>query len=245
MASVLIVGPVLELRELLRDLTAMALHDPVLVAPLSGGRPPAADGGDVVIADASMPEPACDRCVCWAADLGAIIVYYASMMSDAELEAFATRRNAPYFPFPNGPRRLANVLDDALRRRVHFALRTTGWTPPVSEVVARGSAVTRRAALAQARSQLIVEAAAVLCADSRRIRVEGRVLRDETQGRSQALRTAVMRSAAALRRAGAPPESSVAIVRETLTHSCAPTVDAVPGANGDADRWVLDAYHVA
>jgi hypothetical protein len=247
MASVLIVGNAPVLRELVRDLTTLTKHSPIVVpdalTPSTGA---ARRGGDALLLDADLPARARNAWTCHAADLRAVIVYYASSMSESELHTFADWRNAPFFALPNGPRRLGVILDEAL------AMRATQETERTSDAIKKlqGALHARLgllAMLAQARARVVVEDAVATRTRSRRLRGERDSVLTQVRARRDGLRESVTMMAAAMRKAGASPERSLVLMRDAVARrSGAPTDDAErEGFETETDGWVLEAYSAA
>ncbi|HEY2064649.1 MAG TPA: hypothetical protein VGG84_01745 [Gemmatimonadaceae bacterium] len=247
MASVLIVGNAPVLRELVRDLTMLTNHSPIVVldalTPLTGA---ARRAGDALLLDADLPMTARNAWTRHAADLRAVIVYYASSMSESELHTFADWRNAPFFALPNGPRRLGAILDHAL------AMRATQESERSSDAIKKlqGALHARLgllAMLAQARARVVIEDAVAARTRSRQLRGERDSMLTQVRARRDGLRDSVTMMAIAMRKAGASPERSLVLMRDAVTRrNGVPTED--PGGvsvEAETDRWVLEAYSAA
>lgn len=247
MASVLIVGNAPVLRALVCDLTVLTKHSPVLVLdPLTPSVGSAERGGDAVLLDADLPMAARNAWTRHAADLHAVIVYYASSMSEAELRTFAGWRNAPFFALPNGPRRLGTVLDDAL------VVRATQEGERTSDAIKKLQVVLHArlgllAMLAQVRARIVIEDAIAARTRSRQLRGERDAVLTQVRARRERLRESVILMASAMRSAGASPERSLMLMRDAMARRSTDPMDAPERETFEAetDRWVLEAYSAA
>jgi hypothetical protein len=247
MAPVLIVGMAPLLRELVRDLTLLADHSPIVVpdafAPAVGAPHRV---GEALMLDANLPSVVRDGWTRQAADLRAVIVYYASMMNERELESFARWRNAPHFALPNGPRRLAAVLGDALATRTLQEGERAGGTIDALDL-ALHTRLGLLATLAQARARLVIDQAAAARARSRRLRGERDVALAEAHARRDGMRETVLLMARAMRQAGASPERSLVLVRDAVSRRATTPfqLDDPDALEQETDRWVLEAFSAA
>jgi hypothetical protein len=247
MASVLIVGNAPVLRALVCDLTVLTKHSPILVLdPLTPSVGSAERGGDALLLDADLPMAARNAWTRHAADLHAVIVYYASSMSEAELHTFASWRNAPFFPLPNGPRRLGTVLDDAL------VVRATQEGERSSDAIKKMQVVLHArlgllAMLAQVRARIVIEDAIAARTRSQQLRGERDAVLTQVRARRETLRESVILMASAMRSAGASPERSLMLMRDAMARRGADPTDAPERETFEAetDRWVLEAYSAA
>lgn len=246
-AIILIVGLAPVLRELIGDLSSLTDHAATLAedwhaVPTAG----ATRQADVVMLDACLPGPERDEWTRRAADLNAVVIYYADSMSDGELQRFASTRNAPCFALPNGPRRFAAVVREALARRE--AQRPQPGREDIPEMSAHSHARLKLLTLqVLERARATLDGLAEHRRRSRELRDERDAIAAEMRLRREALRDAVVRMAKTMRTAGTPPERALAVMRDALRS--APLADGTPEETSRlldvADHWVLAAYAVA
>lgn len=248
MASVLVVSIAPLLRDLVGDLATLTHHTPLLVDDWRMPATPMTSSPDVFMLDASLPTRLCDSWVCRAADNHAVVIYFASLLSDEELRAFAAHRNAPHFALPNGPRLLGEVLGGALARP---PVRAAGSYDAAEEDVTAAAATDRvnaslfQSSLALPHARQTVRAAVEARRENRRLRDERDLLLSLTRQRRVDLRESVLAYASALRRAGSSLEGAITLVRDAISAVPDPSPATTATVPVESDLWVLEAFRAA